>query len=175
MLFSTPRIVSILMLLAILFISLMLSSYVEGMDTAKPPTATAKTAETAKTTLTDILPTVKPMPTAKPPSAKPPSASAAAAPAAATSPSSTPAAATSTTTTSAAATSTAKASETINKEAPATKGYSASGIIIPSDAIALGNSKNKLLTVADIKDTLQKSDAVQQLLTSLPVKKPTPQ
>jgi hypothetical protein len=31
------------------------------------------------------------------------------------------------------------------------------------------------LTVADIKDTLQKSDAVQQLLTSLPVKKPTPQ
>jgi hypothetical protein len=67
-----------------------------------------------------------------------------------------------------------EAGETINKDAPTTKTYGADGNPVPSDAIALGNSKNKLLTVADIKDTLQKSDAVQQLLTSLPVKKPTP-
>jgi hypothetical protein len=123
------------MLLAILIISLMLSSHVEGMDTAKPPTAeTAETAktQTATTTLTEISPTLKTILARE-------------------------------------------AGETINKDAPTTKGYSADGIIIPSDAIALGNSKNKLLTVADIKDTLQKSDAVQQLLTSLPVKKPTPQ
>lgn len=152
MLFSTPRIVSILMLLTILIISLMLSSYVEGMDTAatpptaetptsstttsstttaSTPTASAKTATTT-TTFTEIPPTLKTILARE-------------------------------------------AGKNINKEAPATKTYGADGNPVPSDAIALGNSKNKLLTVADIKDTLQKSNAVQQLLTSLPVKKPTPQ
>lgn len=142
MLFSTPRIVSIIMLLAILFISLMLSSYVEGMDTAKPPTASttpptatppsAATTTPATTRVTEIPPTLKTM----------------------------------------AAT---EAGKTINKEAPASKTYSADGTPVPSDAITLGNTKNKLLTVADIRDALQNNNGVQQLLTSLPVKKPTPQ
>jgi hypothetical protein len=142
MLFSTPRIVSIIMLLAILFISLMLSSYVEGMDTASttpptasttPPTATTTPPTAAATTrLTEIPPTLKTM----------------------------------------AAT---EAGKTINKEAPASKTYSADGTPVPSDAITLGNTKNKLLTVADIRDALQNNNGVQQLLTSLPVKKPTPQ
>ena len=139
MLFSTPRIVSIIMLLAILFISLMLSSYVEGMDTAKPPTASttpptaaAATTTAATTRLTEIPPTLKTM----------------------------------------AAT---EAGKTINKEAPESKTYSADGTPVPSDAITLGNTKNKLLTVADIRDALQNNNGVQQLLTSLPVKKPTPQ
>ena len=137
MLFSTPRIVSILMLLTILIISLMLSSYIEGMDTAKPPTAstmppTATTTAAATTRLTEISPTLKTILARE-------------------------------------------AGKTINKEAPTTKTYSADGTPVPSDAITLGNTKNELLTVADIRDALQNNNGVQQLLTSLPVKKPTPQ
>ena len=59
----------------------------------------------------------------------------------------------------------------VNADAPKSDMIKSDSNTIPNDAIVLGKPSNKLLTVADIKNTLTNDKGVQQLLTTLPVKK----